>query len=73
MPGETGIMELNGNNIHPKMIHVFHPHDIIKLGTPGGAGFWNPKERTLASLQADLKNGLISIQKAKKDYGYDNP
>jgi len=73
MPGETGIMELNGNSIHPKMIHVIHPHDIIKLGTPGGAGFWNPKVRTLASLQADLKNGLISIQKAKEDYGYEDP
>ena len=73
MPGETGIMELNGNTIHPKIIHVFQPHDILTLKTPGGAGFWNPKERPLASLQADLKNGLISIQKAKEDYGCEDP
>lgn len=71
MPGKTGVMELNGKSIHPKKIHVFHPHDILKLETPGGAGFWDPKERSRSSLQADLKNGLISVEKARECYDYE--
>jgi len=66
--GYTGIMELNGEKIHPKMIHSISPHDTIILGTPGGAGFWSPDQRDPEMIQKDLKNGLISPQKAKADY-----
>ena len=62
-------MELNGEKIHPKKIHVFQPYDILTLGTPGGAGFWDPKERDRQKLRKDLKDGLVSEEKVQKDYG----
>lgn len=68
-PGATGIIELNGEQIHPKMIHTIQPHDILTLGTPGGAGFWTPEERDPEKIQSDLRNGLISSGPAKSEYG----
>ncbi len=60
--GGTGIVTLNGESIHPKMIHTIQPHDVLAMGTPGGGGFWDPKERNPELIKRDLKNGLISSQ-----------
>ena len=46
---------------------------LIPLYAGLGAGFWDPKERSLDSLKADLKNEMISVQKAKEDYGCEDP
>jgi len=70
-PGQTGRLELNGKWIHPKKNIAIQPGDVLNVSTPGGAGFWNPKERDLDSIGRDLKNELISPAKAKEDYGVD--
>jgi N-methylhydantoinase B len=70
-PGATGFMEINGEKIHPKMIHTIRPHEVLTLGTPGGAGFWNPGERDPQMIQNDLKNELVSAETTKAVYGYD--
>ena len=72
-PGQTGKLELNGERIHPKKNIVIQSHDVLNLGTPGGAGFWDPKERDPESIKRDLKNELISPEEAKQDYGIDLP
>jgi N-methylhydantoinase B len=72
-PGQTGRLTLNGNPIHPKKNTVIQAHDVLKLSTPGGAGFWEPKERDIHSIKRDLKNELISSEKVKEDYGIDLP
>jgi len=59
-PGKTGKLELNGKPIHPKKDVVIQPHDVLSLCPPGGAGFWDPKERRPEKIQKDLKNELIS-------------
>ena len=69
-PATTGKMALNGKKIHPKKIVTMQPHDVLTLGTPGGAGFWDPKEREPERIEKDLKNELISPETAKNEYGY---
>ncbi|MNP78611.1 hypothetical protein D3C76_1762710 [compost metagenome] len=36
---------------------------------PGGGGYGNPLRRPLASVQADVRNGLVSIVGARLEYG----
>ena len=67
--GQTGKLELNGKWIHPKTNVVIQPHDRLTVWTPGGAGFWEPKERETAFIERDLKNGVISEEAAKAAYG----
>ena len=68
-PGQTGRLELNGRPIHPKKNIVIQPHDILSLCPPGGAGFWDPRQRDLQRIRNDLKNELVSEEKVQKDYG----
>jgi N-methylhydantoinase B len=70
-PGQTGRLELNGKWIHPKKNIVIQPGDVLNVSTPGGAGFWDQGERDRDSIQRDLKNGLISPERTKEDYGVD--
>ncbi len=67
-PGQTGKLELNGKWIHPKKNIVIQPRDVLTLSTPGGAGFWAPEERDRDSIKRDLKNELISSEKARDEY-----
>jgi len=41
----------------------------VKLSFPGGAGYGDPKERTLNSIRRDLRLGYISRKAAERDYG----
>jgi N-methylhydantoinase B len=67
--GQTGTLELNGRPIHPKKNIVIQPGDVLRVCPPGGAGFWDPKERDPQSIRRDLKNELISPERAREDYG----
>lgn len=42
---------------------------LITLQTAGGGGYGNPGERDPELVLKDVKNGLVSPQKAKEDYG----
>ena len=68
-PGDTGRLELNGKPIHPKKNIVIQPHDVLSLCPPGGAGFWDPRQRDIQQIQNDLKNELISKDKVEEDFG----
>ncbi len=41
----------------------------LRLETPGGGGYGNPKERPRQAISADLNAGYISFDAAKQDYG----
>ncbi|MDP6173746.1 MAG: hydantoinase B/oxoprolinase family protein, partial [Rhodospirillales bacterium] len=43
--------------------------DVVRVLTPGGAGYGDPLARDLEKVQADLDNDLISPEAAAKDYG----
>ncbi|MGI9336295.1 MAG: hydantoinase B/oxoprolinase family protein [Gammaproteobacteria bacterium] len=49
---------------------VFRPGDRVRLVTPGGGGYGDPRERDPATVQEDLAEGYISAQQAEDAYGF---
>jgi N-methylhydantoinase B len=55
--------------IRENVIKVIKPGDRITNMNPGGGGYGNPMERSIDKVLWDVKNGLVSIEGAKADYG----
>ncbi len=47
-----------------------HTGDVIRVVTGNGGGIGNPKERDRKLIEEDLKNGLITPERAREVYGY---
>jgi N-methylhydantoinase B len=45
--------------------------DVIRVMTATGAGWGDPLARDLEHINADLKNGYITPDQAKRYYGFD--
>ena len=43
----------------------------LTIVTPGGGGFGEPAQRDRAALLDDFRDGKISAEKIKQDYGVD--
>ncbi len=43
--------------------------DIVTQYTNGGGGYGNPKDRDVEAVIHDIKEGLVSIEGAERDYG----
>ncbi len=48
---------------------VLDAGETIRIETPGGGGFGDPAERDPAALAADLRDGKVTLEKARDDYG----
>jgi N-methylhydantoinase B len=44
-------------------------HDRIRIVTGGGGGWGRPEERKRSSIEMDIRNGLISPERANAEYG----
>lgn len=44
--------------------------DRLRLVSPGGGGYGNPKERLLELIVSDIKHGYVSMAGAERDYEY---
>lgn len=44
--------------------------DTVTHISPGGGGYGDPAERTRAQILADIDAGLISLEAARRDYGF---
>jgi N-methylhydantoinase B len=76
LPGTDNVFTLyfpDGRSYRPKPKEVIRvpvpPGTIIERHSGGGGGFGNPLERPAAKVAGDVRNGLVSIEKAEKDYG----
>jgi N-methylhydantoinase B len=75
LPGKPGKCTLNPKTDKEKVLpsrysdHLLHPGDVVSLDTPGGGGLGNPLEREPSKVLADVKNGYVSIEKARALYG----
>ncbi|MDP2858626.1 MAG: hydantoinase B/oxoprolinase family protein, partial [Bacillota bacterium] len=50
---------------------MLHPQDVLSIITPGGGGFGAPADRTKQDVARDLRDEVISVEKARRDYGFD--
>ena len=60
----------SGAKLPDKGIHIIAAGDLLVLELPGGGGFGKPKDRDRAALVADIAAGLVSVEAARRDYGY---
>jgi len=60
--GSTDFLDNNAN-------FQLQPGDIFEKIASGGGGFGDPLERDIERVQKDVRNEVISIEKARDDYG----
>ena len=60
--GKTEIVRKN-------VIETVKPGDRAANMNPGGGGYGNPYERPIEKVVWDVKNGLVSLEGAREDYG----
>ena len=47
------------------------PGDVIRVITGNGGGIGDPKDRPREKVAADIRDGLLSVERAREVYGYD--
>jgi N-methylhydantoinase B len=51
--------------------HHLEPGSVVELRTGGGGGFGDPRERDPERVRADVLDGFVSPEAAKRDYGFE--
>lgn len=70
--GASGRVELmDGTRLRSKGRQLIKNGQRLKLSLPGGGGYGKASTRDRASIVADIRAGLISVEQAKKDYGFE--
>jgi N-methylhydantoinase B len=65
------VKELYGRLSSSKYANVqFHPGDRIRLTTPGGGGYGDPRNRDPQRVCEDVQEGYVSPEAAVPDYGW---
>jgi N-methylhydantoinase B len=68
-PGAPGAARLaSGRVLETKSVHVVPPGDRLVLDLPGGGGMGDPAQRERDRIRADLTAGLVSEERAARDY-----
>ena len=49
----------------------FNRNDRLYIETSGGGGWGNPCQRDRDRLKTDVEDGLVSLERAKSEYGYE--
>lgn len=69
-PGAPAIIELgDGTRPHPKSRTTVAPGTKLRMVYAGGGGYGDPKNRDLEAVNWDLRNGYVTPDAARKDYG----
>lgn len=55
--------------IRDNVIQAIRPGETVTNINPGGGGFGDPKKRPVEKVVEDVRNGLVSIEGARLDYG----
>lgn len=67
--GALGGVVLNGAAVDAKGTYTMGADDVVVVSGGGGGGFFAPWERDEAAVLRDVVNGLVSVERAKHDYG----
>jgi N-methylhydantoinase B len=69
-PGASGRVELkSGATLRAKGLQVIPQGDRLVLSLPGGGGMGDPVARDPRLVARDVRNGLVSVEAARRDYG----
>jgi N-methylhydantoinase B len=69
-PGALGKLRLrSGLSLRNKGRQVVPAGDRLIVEMPGGGGYGNPLEREVGLLEADYRNGLVTREAARREYG----
>lgn len=74
LPGATSLFRKNpGTNREENLLNsdvvACNPGDVISLQGSGGGGYGNPMKRSTELVADDVRRGLLSIERARLDYG----
>jgi N-methylhydantoinase B len=67
-PGRLREIRINGRPVSPKGKYFLEPGDRVEALEAGGGGFGPPEERPAAALAADVANGFVSPEAARRLY-----
>ena len=66
-PGELTLS--NGVRARPKSMLRLDPDVRVRLAPPGGGGYGDPRERDPDRVLADVVEGYVSVEAARREYG----
>lgn len=67
-PGRRAIVQVNGDDVHPKRKRELVPGDVLTYSSCGGGGLFPPHERDPNAVLEDVLEGYVSIEAARRDY-----
>ena len=69
-PGMTGAIETsNGEDLKPKISRMLPSDTVVTLHIPGGGGFGDPEKRSIDAIREDIKDGYVTADGVRRDYG----
>jgi N-methylhydantoinase B/oxoprolinase/acetone carboxylase alpha subunit len=75
LPGGKGACIINPTNKDPIRMpsrfgdHRLRTNDIVRVERPGGGGLGNALARPVESVLEDVRQGYVSVERARSDYG----
>ncbi len=75
MPGRKGACIVNPGEPEEKRLpsrfgdYILRKEDLLRLERPGGGGMGDPLERPAEKVLEDVRQGYVSAERAKIDYG----
>ena len=57
------------NGLKSKGLDTLQAGDLVSLRLPGAGGYGHPRERDVAAIERDLRDGKVSIASAESSYG----
>jgi N-methylhydantoinase B len=68
--GAPGLVSLgSGAALRAKGVQMIPINDRLRLDLPGGGGFGDPRKRPADRVAGDVRDGLVSAEAARRDYG----
>jgi len=72
-PGGAAVIEIDdGTRPHPKSRTSVDTGRRVRLLYAGGGGFGDPARRDRAAIEADLRDGYVTADAARRDYGVES-
>ena len=77
LPGAPSTLRLNPDSAEPRVLATktfnlpLRRGDIVRVCTPGGGGYGDPRERGIFELERDITEGKVTVEAAERDYSWD--